>query len=78
IYTRSVIDPIPPPLSTKDAATSPITNAAADAGSPTPTPSTTTATATSTNTSTPTPSTPQNTDKTRKKKMTDEEILEKL
>ncbi|RXN35290.1 serine threonine- kinase PAK 1 isoform X1 [Labeo rohita] len=80
IYTRSVIDPIPPPLSTKDAATSPITNAAADGGSPTPTPSTTTATATatSTNTSTPTPSTPQNTDKTRKKKMTDEEILEKL
>uniref|UniRef100_A0A8C2IBG4 non-specific serine/threonine protein kinase n=1 Tax=Cyprinus carpio TaxID=7962 RepID=A0A8C2IBG4_CYPCA len=35
---------------------------------PTPTPST----------NTPTPSTPQNTDKTRKKKMTDEEILEKL
>uniref|UniRef100_A0A8C2ID89 non-specific serine/threonine protein kinase n=1 Tax=Cyprinus carpio TaxID=7962 RepID=A0A8C2ID89_CYPCA len=56
IYTRSVIDPLPPPLSTKDAAT------------PTPTPST----------NTPTPSTPQNTDKTRKKKMTDEEILEKL
>uniref|UniRef100_A0A672S2Q5 non-specific serine/threonine protein kinase n=1 Tax=Sinocyclocheilus grahami TaxID=75366 RepID=A0A672S2Q5_SINGR len=39
IYTRSVIDPLPPPLSTKDAATSPITNT---------------------------------------KKMTDEEILEKL
>uniref|UniRef100_A0A9J7Y5Z9 non-specific serine/threonine protein kinase n=2 Tax=Cyprinus carpio TaxID=7962 RepID=A0A9J7Y5Z9_CYPCA len=56
IYTRSVIDPLPPPLSTKDAAT------------PTPTPST----------NTPTPSTPQNTDKTRKKKMSDEEILEKL
>uniref|UniRef100_A0A9J7ZZJ0 non-specific serine/threonine protein kinase n=2 Tax=Cyprinus carpio TaxID=7962 RepID=A0A9J7ZZJ0_CYPCA len=35
---------------------------------PTPTPST----------NTPTPSTPQNTDKTRKKKMSDEEILEKL
>uniref|UniRef100_A0A672S2Q0 non-specific serine/threonine protein kinase n=1 Tax=Sinocyclocheilus grahami TaxID=75366 RepID=A0A672S2Q0_SINGR len=31
-----------------------------------------------TNTNTPPPSTPQNTDKTRKKKMTDEEILEKL
>uniref|UniRef100_A0A672S2T0 non-specific serine/threonine protein kinase n=1 Tax=Sinocyclocheilus grahami TaxID=75366 RepID=A0A672S2T0_SINGR len=54
IYTRSVIDPLPPPLSTKDAATS------------------------TTNTNTPPPSTPQNTDKTRKKKMTDEEILEKL
>uniref|UniRef100_A0A9J8A4L2 non-specific serine/threonine protein kinase n=2 Tax=Cyprinus carpio TaxID=7962 RepID=A0A9J8A4L2_CYPCA len=26
IYTRSVIDPLPPPLSTKDAATSPISN----------------------------------------------------
>ncbi|KAK2894428.1 hypothetical protein QQF64_012728 [Cirrhinus molitorella] len=76
IYTRSVIDPIPPPLSTKDAATSPISNAGAESGSPTPTPSTTTASATNTNT--PTPSTPQNTDKTRKKKMTDEEILEKL
>uniref|UniRef100_A0A672PXZ6 non-specific serine/threonine protein kinase n=1 Tax=Sinocyclocheilus grahami TaxID=75366 RepID=A0A672PXZ6_SINGR len=56
IYTRSVIDPLPPPLSTKDAATSPITNVAADSGSPTLTPSTTSAT----------------------KKMTDEEILEKL
>uniref|UniRef100_A0A672PXZ2 non-specific serine/threonine protein kinase n=1 Tax=Sinocyclocheilus grahami TaxID=75366 RepID=A0A672PXZ2_SINGR len=76
IYTRSVIDPLPPPLSTKDAATSPITNVAADSGSPTLTPSTTSATASTT--STPTPSTPQNTDKTRKKKMTDEEILEKL
>ncbi|XDV29235.1 hypothetical protein PO909_032377 [Leuciscus waleckii] len=72
IYTRSVIEPLPPPLSTKDAATSPIANATSDAGSPTPTPSTTTAT------STPTPSTPQSADKTRKKKMTDEEILEKL
>ncbi|XP_067245245.1 serine/threonine-protein kinase PAK 1 isoform X1 [Chanodichthys erythropterus] len=72
IYTRSVIEPLPPPLSTKDAATSPIANAASDSGSPTPTPSTTTAT------STPTPSTPQSADKTRKKKMTDEEILEKL
>uniref|UniRef100_A0A672S3Y8 non-specific serine/threonine protein kinase n=1 Tax=Sinocyclocheilus grahami TaxID=75366 RepID=A0A672S3Y8_SINGR len=78
IYTRSVIDPLPPPLSTKDAATSPITNTAADGGSPTLTPSTTSATASTTNTNTPPPSTPQNTDKTRKKKMTDEEILEKL
>ncbi|XP_059421348.1 serine/threonine-protein kinase PAK 1-like [Carassius carassius] len=68
IYTRSVIDPLPPPLSTKDAATSPISNVVAEGGSPTPTPST----------NTPTPSTPQNSDKTRKKKMTDEEILEKL
>ncbi|KAK7151731.1 hypothetical protein R3I94_008166 [Phoxinus phoxinus] len=72
IYTRSVIEPLPPPLSTKDAATSPIANATSDPGSPTPTPSSTTAT------STPTPSTPQSADKTRKKKMTDEEILEKL
>ncbi|XP_051512475.1 serine/threonine-protein kinase PAK 1-like [Myxocyprinus asiaticus] len=72
IYTRSVIEPLPPPPSTKDAATSPITNTATDGGSPTPTPSTTS------NATTATPSTPNSTDKTRKKKMTDEEILEKL
>uniref|UniRef100_A0AAY4DBR4 non-specific serine/threonine protein kinase n=1 Tax=Denticeps clupeoides TaxID=299321 RepID=A0AAY4DBR4_9TELE len=46
IYTRSVIEPLPPP--TKDAATSPISPPAAES------------------------------DKTRKKKMSDEEILEKL
>ncbi|KAA0715254.1 Serine/threonine-protein kinase PAK 1 [Triplophysa tibetana] len=61
IYTRSVIEPLPPPLSAKDAPTSPVTSAAADGGSPTPT-SSTTATP-------PVPSTPQNTDKTRKKKI---------
>ncbi|XP_056622189.1 serine/threonine-protein kinase PAK 1 [Triplophysa dalaica] len=70
IYTRSVIEPLPPPLSAKDAPTSPVTSAVAEGGSPTPT-SSTTATP-------PAPSTPQNTDKTRKKKMSDEEILEKL
>ncbi|KAI7802636.1 P21/Cdc42/Rac1-activated kinase 1, partial [Triplophysa rosa] len=70
IYTRSVIEPLPPPLSAEDAPTSPVTSAVADGGSPTPTPSTTA--------TPPAPSTPQNTDKTRKKKMSDEEILEKL
>uniref|UniRef100_A0A8C9ZHJ7 non-specific serine/threonine protein kinase n=1 Tax=Sander lucioperca TaxID=283035 RepID=A0A8C9ZHJ7_SANLU len=59
IYTRSVIEPLPPP-STKDAATSPI--------SPSP-PSASPA---------PGPSVPRPQDKTRKKKMSDEEILEKL
>ncbi|XP_028818535.1 serine/threonine-protein kinase PAK 1 isoform X2 [Denticeps clupeoides] len=61
IYTRSVIEPLPPP--TKDAATSPISPPAAESGSPTPTPSSTV---------------PRSADKTRKKKMSDEEILEKL
>lgn len=74
IYTRSVIEPLFPPLPTKDATTSPVTSAAADGGSPTPTPSTTT----TTTTTPPAPSTPLSTDKTRKKKMSDEEILEKL
>ncbi|XP_062407741.1 serine/threonine-protein kinase PAK 1 [Sardina pilchardus] len=63
IYTRSVIDPLPPPP-TKDAATSPISPPSAESSSPTPTPSSTA---------------PRSADKTRKKtKMTDEEILEKL
>ncbi|XP_012691680.1 serine/threonine-protein kinase PAK 1 [Clupea harengus] len=63
IYTRSVIEPLPPPP-TKDAATSPISPPSAESSSPTPTPSSTA---------------PRSADKTRKKtKMTDEEILEKL
>uniref|UniRef100_A0A8C5A7A2 non-specific serine/threonine protein kinase n=1 Tax=Gadus morhua TaxID=8049 RepID=A0A8C5A7A2_GADMO len=65
IYTRSVIDPIPPPP-TKDAATSPISPPAGGASSP---PSASPA---------PGPSVPRPLDKTRKKKMSDEEILEKL
>ncbi|XP_075968112.1 serine/threonine-protein kinase PAK 1 isoform X3 [Anarhichas minor] len=52
IYTRSVIEPLPPPPPTKDAATSPI--------------------------SPPPAAVPRPLDKTRKKKMSDEEILEKL
>uniref|UniRef100_A0A8C2WX49 non-specific serine/threonine protein kinase n=1 Tax=Cyclopterus lumpus TaxID=8103 RepID=A0A8C2WX49_CYCLU len=51
IYTRSVIEPLPLPPPTKDAATSPIS---------------------------PPPAVGASTDKTRKKKMSDEEILEKL
>ncbi|XP_076846920.1 serine/threonine-protein kinase PAK 1 [Brachyhypopomus gauderio] len=66
IYTRSVIEPLPP-ATTKDAATSPVTAPPTDGAGPSPTPPTATATAT-----------PRTTDKTRKKKMTDEEILEKL
>uniref|UniRef100_A0A4W6FEZ0 non-specific serine/threonine protein kinase n=1 Tax=Lates calcarifer TaxID=8187 RepID=A0A4W6FEZ0_LATCA len=58
IYTRSVIEPLPPPP-TKDAATSPIT--LPPSASPAPG-----------------PSLPRPQDKTRKKKMSDEEILEKL
>ncbi|KAK2846562.1 hypothetical protein Q5P01_009561 [Channa striata] len=78
IYTRSVIEPLPPP--TKDAATSPIsppTTAAAAAvtpataadGAPSSPPSASPA---------PGPSVPHPQDKSRKKKMSDEEILEKL
>ncbi|KAJ8368044.1 hypothetical protein SKAU_G00080720 [Synaphobranchus kaupii] len=63
IYTRSVIEPLPAPPPTKDAATSPI-SPPAESGSSSPTPSATL---------------PRATDKTRKKtKMSDEEILEKL
>uniref|UniRef100_A0AAQ5YAL7 non-specific serine/threonine protein kinase n=1 Tax=Amphiprion ocellaris TaxID=80972 RepID=A0AAQ5YAL7_AMPOC len=59
IYTRSVIEPLPPPP-TKDAATSPI---AVSPPSASPAPG---------------PSLPRPQDKSRKKKMSDEEILEKL
>uniref|UniRef100_A0A8C5HPL2 non-specific serine/threonine protein kinase n=1 Tax=Gouania willdenowi TaxID=441366 RepID=A0A8C5HPL2_GOUWI len=83
IYTRSVIEPLPPP-STKDAATSPIcppapasTDPATAAvtpqscvdGPPGSPPSASPA---------PGPSVPRPQDKGRKKKMSDEEILEKL
>uniref|UniRef100_A0A8C7YMH8 non-specific serine/threonine protein kinase n=1 Tax=Oryzias sinensis TaxID=183150 RepID=A0A8C7YMH8_9TELE len=64
IYTRSVIEPLPPP-STKDAATSPISPPTAAAVPPAASPA-------------PGPSLPHSQDKTRKKKMSDEEILEKL
>uniref|UniRef100_A0A671U9B7 non-specific serine/threonine protein kinase n=1 Tax=Sparus aurata TaxID=8175 RepID=A0A671U9B7_SPAAU len=60
IYTRSVIEPLPPPP-TKDAATSPISPPTAAAAAVTPAP--------------PAEGAPN---KTRKKKMSDEEILEKL
>ncbi|KAM8903121.1 serine/threonine-protein kinase PAK 1 isoform 3-T3 [Spinachia spinachia] len=81
IYTRSVIEPLPLPPPTKDAATSPISpppSACAAAaippappleGAPSSPPSASPA---------PGPSVPRPLDKTRKKKMSDEEILEKL
>uniref|UniRef100_A0AAQ4QED8 non-specific serine/threonine protein kinase n=1 Tax=Gasterosteus aculeatus aculeatus TaxID=481459 RepID=A0AAQ4QED8_GASAC len=81
IYTRSVIEPLPPAPPTKDAATSPISpppSACAAAaippappleGAPSSPPSASPA---------PGPSVPRPLDKTRKKKMSDEEILEKL
>uniref|UniRef100_A0A8D3BFT0 non-specific serine/threonine protein kinase n=1 Tax=Scophthalmus maximus TaxID=52904 RepID=A0A8D3BFT0_SCOMX len=65
IYTRSVIEPLPPPPPTKDAATSPINPPAAAAAAVIASPA-------------PGPSLPRPQDKTRKKKMSDEEILEKL
>uniref|UniRef100_A0A672H3J3 non-specific serine/threonine protein kinase n=1 Tax=Salarias fasciatus TaxID=181472 RepID=A0A672H3J3_SALFA len=78
IYTRSVIEPLPPPP-TKDAATSPIcpptpaaaavTPAGAADGAPGSPPTASPA---------PGPSLPRPQDKTKKKKMSDEEILEKL
>lgn len=96
IYTRSVIEPLPPPP-TKDAATSPITlptttsTAAAAAASSassasasaaaavTPAPPAEGAPSSPPSASpAPGPSLPRPQDKTRKKKMSDEEILEKL
>ncbi|XP_053728328.1 serine/threonine-protein kinase PAK 1 isoform X2 [Synchiropus splendidus] len=82
IYTRSVIEPLGPPP-TKDAATSPIvmpTPAAAAAAAPV-TPATSVDAAPSSPPSAspaPGPSMPRPHDKGRKKKMSDEEILEKL
>ncbi|CAL8374386.1 unnamed protein product [Gadus morhua 'NCC'] len=79
IYTRSVIDPIPPPP-TKDAATSPISPPAAPASAAVPAPPTAEGGASSPPSASPAPgpSVPRPLDKTRKKKMSDEEILEKL
>uniref|UniRef100_A0A8D3CIZ6 non-specific serine/threonine protein kinase n=1 Tax=Scophthalmus maximus TaxID=52904 RepID=A0A8D3CIZ6_SCOMX len=77
--THCMIEPLPPPPPTKDAATSPINPPAAAAaavmpaaptdGAPSSPPSASPA---------PGPSLPRPQDKTRKKKMSDEEILEKL
>lgn len=94
IYTRSVIEPLPPPP-TKDAATSPITlptttstaaaaaatssASAAAAAAVTPAPPAEGAPSSPPSASpAPGPSLPRPQDKTRKKKMSDEEILEKL
>ncbi|KAM7412552.1 hypothetical protein PAMA_020096 [Pampus argenteus] len=79
IYTRSVIEPLPPPP-TKDAATSPIsmpTTTAAAAVTPAP-PAEGAPSSPPTASPAPGPSVPRPQDKTRKKKMSDEEILEKL
>ncbi|KAM4743141.1 serine/threonine-protein kinase PAK 1 isoform 2-T2 [Anableps anableps] len=77
IYTRSVIEPLPPP-STKDAATSPIIPPTA-AAAVTPTPLAEAAPSSPPSASpAPGPSLPRAQDKTKKKKMSDEEILEKL
>ncbi|KAF4072023.1 hypothetical protein AMELA_G00269550 [Ameiurus melas] len=62
IYTRSVIEPLPP-IPAKDAPPSPVSPPPAEGGSATPAASSTT---------------PRAADKNRKKKMSDEEILEKL
>nr|XP_057936810.1 serine/threonine-protein kinase PAK 1 [Doryrhamphus excisus]XP_057936811.1 serine/threonine-protein kinase PAK 1 [Doryrhamphus excisus] len=75
IYTRSVIEPLPPPP-TKDAATSPIVVPTA-AVTPTPAPEGAPGSPPSASPA-PGPSLPRPQDKGRKKKMSDEEILEKL
>lgn len=78
IYTRSVIEPLSVP-STKDAATSPISAQTAVASTITPTPSGEGAPSSPPSASpAPGPSAARPLDKTRKKKMSDEEILEKL
>ncbi|XP_014907471.1 serine/threonine-protein kinase PAK 1 isoform X2 [Poecilia latipinna] len=79
IYTRSVIEPLPPP-STKDAATSPIIPPApAAAAAVTPAPPAEAAPSSPPSASpAPGPSLPRAQDKNKKKKMSDEEILEKL
>ncbi|XP_029922676.1 serine/threonine-protein kinase PAK 1 [Myripristis murdjan] len=92
IYTRSVIEPLPPPPPpTKDAATSPIsppasasaaataTATATDNGAAAPAaPAEGGASSPPSASPAPGPSLPRPQDKTRKKKMSDEEILEKL
>ncbi|XP_037123982.1 serine/threonine-protein kinase PAK 1 [Syngnathus acus] len=85
IYTRSVIEPLPPPP-TKDAATSPIvvpTSSATSATAVTPPGCSATEGAPAPSSPpgaapAPGPSLPRPQDKGRKKKMSDEEILEKL
>lgn len=73
-----MIEPLPIPP-TKDAATSPISVPTAAASSVTPTPSAEGAPSSPTSASpAPGPSAARPQDKTRKKKMSDEEILEKL
>ncbi|XP_035287878.1 serine/threonine-protein kinase PAK 1-like [Anguilla rostrata] len=85
IYTRSVIEPLPAPPSkdattsppTKDASTSPHTRDAAT--SPIfPTAERNSPNLPSSSSSTSAPTLPSNTDKIKKKKMSDEEILDKL
>uniref|UniRef100_A0A8C2WWS5 non-specific serine/threonine protein kinase n=1 Tax=Cyclopterus lumpus TaxID=8103 RepID=A0A8C2WWS5_CYCLU len=86
IYTRSVIEPLPLPPPTKDAATSPISpppavgaSTATAAAGVTPAPPSDGAPSSPPSASpAPGPSVPRPQDKTRKKKMSDEEILEKL
>lgn len=63
IYTRSVIEPLPPVAAAKDTPPSPVSPPAAEASAATPAAPT---------------SAPRATDKSRKNKMSDEEILEKL
>ncbi|XP_039893470.1 serine/threonine-protein kinase PAK 1 isoform X3 [Simochromis diagramma] len=78
IYTRSVIEPLPPPP-TKDAATSPISQPTAAAAAVTPAQPAEAAPSSPPSASpAPGPSLPHPQDKARKKKMSDEEILEKL
>ncbi|XP_054884388.1 serine/threonine-protein kinase PAK 1 isoform X1 [Poeciliopsis prolifica] len=76
IYTRSVIEPLPPP-STKDAATSPIIPPTAAAVTPAP-PAEAAPGSPPSASPAPGPSLPRAQDKSKKKKMSDEEILEKL
>uniref|UniRef100_A0A3B5LXK4 non-specific serine/threonine protein kinase n=1 Tax=Xiphophorus couchianus TaxID=32473 RepID=A0A3B5LXK4_9TELE len=76
IYTRSVIEPLPPP-STKDAATSPIIPPATAAVTPAP-PAEPAPGSPPSASPAPGPSLPRAQDKSKKKKMSDEEILEKL
>ncbi|XP_070399825.1 serine/threonine-protein kinase PAK 1 isoform X2 [Nothobranchius furzeri] len=77
IYTRSVIEPLPPP-SSKDAATSPIAPLTATVTPSSPSPAEAAPSSLSSASPTPGPSLPHPQDKNKKKKMSDEEILEKL
>uniref|UniRef100_A0A1A8GSQ9 non-specific serine/threonine protein kinase n=2 Tax=Nothobranchius korthausae TaxID=1143690 RepID=A0A1A8GSQ9_9TELE len=77
IYTRSVIEPLPPP-SSKDAATSPIAPLTATITPSSPSAAEAALSSLSSASPTPGPSLPHPQDKSKKKKMSDEEILEKL